>query len=82
MQTLKGLQLRCTLHIDKLEAFKDYLNSQGIAHRAGKGDWQVLQVLTPKSGWQVVHKRSDMPEHYTVQDKLMPIVRDFLKTSK
>ena len=70
---------RCTLHIKKLEDFKNYLNDHGIAYRAGKGAWQVLQVLTPKHGWQCVFERGDMPEHYTVQDKLMPIVRHFLK---
>lgn len=73
---------RCTLHISKLEKFKEYLNNYGVAHRPGKGDYQVLQVLTANAGWQAIYKRSDMPEHYTVQDKLMPTVQAFLRTER
>ena len=69
---------RCTLHKTKLEDFKSFLDSLGIAHRPGKGDYQVLQVQTEKHGYQVVFEKSNMPEHYSVNDKLMPIVRRFL----
>lgn len=73
---------RCTLHLTHLEPFKEWLNSQGIAHRPGKGAWQVLQVQTFSHGWQVVFSRADMPEHYTVNEKLMPTVRRFLESRK
>lgn len=73
---------RNTLHINKLDAFKEFLNSEGIACRPGKGVWQVLQVLTPKHGWQCIFSRADMPEHYTIQDKLYPLVRQFLDNNK
>jgi len=72
---------RCTLHISKLEKFKDYLNDQGIAYRAGKGEYQVLQAKT-ELGWQVIFKRNDMPEHYSINDKLVGIVREFLNSQK
>lgn len=68
---------RTTLHVSRLEAFKRWLEQQGIAYRPGKGDFQMLQVLTEEHGWQCVFRRLDMPEHYTVQDKLMPLVRRF-----
>ena len=55
---------------------------EGIAHRPGKGAWQVLQVQTFSHGWQVVFSRADMPEHYTVNEKLMPTVRKFLESRK
>ena len=70
---------RCTLHKNKLADFKEYLDNNGTAYRPGKGIWQVLQVLTPNAGWQCIYERMDMPEHYTVQDRLMPIVFSFLK---
>lgn len=73
---------RCTLHLTHLEPFKAWLQEQGIAYRAGKGDWQVLQVQTPRFGWQVVFSRADMPEHYSVNEKLMPTVRKFLESRK
>jgi len=69
---------RNTLHVNQLEEFKKYLSSNGLAFRPGKGVWQELQVLTVKHGWQCIYSRIDMPEHYTVQDKLYPTVRKFL----
>jgi hypothetical protein len=69
---------RNTLHKNKIEAFKEYLDNRGIGYRPGKGTWQELQVLTPEFGWQCIYSRADMPEHFTVQDKLMHIISDFL----
>lgn len=66
------------LHISKLDAFKLWLNDHGIAHRPGKGDYQVLQVRTPNNGWQCVFRKNEMPEHFTVNEKLMPLVRRFI----
>ena len=72
---------RCTLHISKLAKFVDYLDSQNIMHRPGKGDYQILQVQT-RIGWQCIYKKLDAKEHYTVQDGLLPIIRNFIKISK
>jgi len=73
---------RCTLHISKMDDFKEYLTSKDIAYRPGKGTYQVMQVLTPRHGWQCIYERNNMPEHFTVQDKLMPIVFKFLEQSR
>ena len=70
---------RATLHKNKLEDFKKYLDARGIAYRPGKGTWQELQVLTSKHGWQCIYSRADMPEHLTVQDKLCPLVWGYLE---
>ena len=70
------------LHINKLDAFKRYLDSKDIPYRPGKGGWQVLQVMTRKYGWQCIFRRADMPEHYTIQEKLYPIVRQFLNAER
>ena len=69
------------LHKSKLDAFIAYLDANNIGHRPGKGDYQVLQVLTAK-GWQVVFRKSDMPEHFTVNKALVPTVRRFIGESK
>ena len=72
---------RNTLHINKFEGFKHYLYENDIPYRKGKGDYQVLQVMTEKHGFQCIYRRADMPEHFTVQDKLYPLVRKFLNES-
>jgi len=73
---------RNTLHILKLEDFKQWLIDNNIANRPGKGDWQVLQVHTLRFGWQCIFERADMPEHLTVQDRLMPLVNKFINERK
>jgi hypothetical protein len=73
---------RNCLHKNKLDDFKEFLDDNATAYRPGKGTWQELQVLTPNDGWQCIYSRMDMPEHYTVQDKLMPLVWAFLKRDK
>ena len=73
---------RATLHKSKLEDFKEYLNLRGIAHRPGKGTWQELQVLTLEDGWQCIYSRVDMPEHLTIQDKLISLIKSYLRERK
>jgi hypothetical protein len=73
---------RCTLHINKLETFKTWLLKNNIQFRPGKGDFQVLQVETSKNGFQCIYFRHEMPEHYTVQDKLMPLVKRFIRETR
>jgi adenylate kinase family enzyme len=68
---------RRTLHKTQLDEFKKYLADRGIAFRDGKGQYQVLQVMTLSEGWGCVYERNDMKEHFTVQDKLNPIVIGF-----
>jgi hypothetical protein len=71
---------RNLLHKSKLEDFKSWLDAEGIQHRAGKGSYQVLQVMTHK-GWQVVFdKHTD--EHFTVNEVLVPIVTRFIRSKK
>lgn len=73
---------RCLLHKSKLDALKDWLDSKSIAYRPGKGDWQVLQILTPDHGWQVVFDRLDSPEHYSLNEKLTKLVREFIEETR
>jgi hypothetical protein len=73
---------RNLLHISKLEAFKWWLTRTGRGWRSGKGAYQVIQVMTDNSGWQVVFRRDSMPEHYSINAALEPIVRRFIHDSR
>ena len=73
---------RNTFHKKHMAEFKGFLAGQGIPYRGGRGVWQELQVMTPGHGWQCIFSRADMPEHYTVQDKLYPLVRSFIRKRK
>lgn len=74
--------VRNTLHKSKLEAFKQWLVEHNIDTRPGKGDWQVLQVKTLNAGWQCVFERIDMKEHFSVNNKLLPLVKRFINDKK
>ena len=73
---------RCLLSKNKLEKFKAWCASNGIATREGKGAFQVLQVQTEEHGWQVVFDRLDAPEHFTINRRLIPTVRAFIAQSR
>lgn len=73
---------RCLLHKSKLEAFQAWLMREGIEHRAGRGDYQVLQVATSNNQWQCVFDRLDAPEHYTVAQPIERLVRRFIRESR
>ena len=70
---------RNLLHKTKLEDFKKWLDTQGLEHRPARGDYQVLQVLVPRSGWQVVYDRIAAPEHYTVPHPMERLVMRFIR---
>lgn len=73
---------RNLLHKSKLTDFKTFLDSVGIEHRPGRGDYQILQVKTKSGQWQCVFDRLDAPEHYTVAWPLEPIVHRFIKSRR
>lgn len=70
----------CLLHISKLEDFKSWLKDQKIPYRDGKGEYQVIQVKTIKFGWQVVYRRKEATEHYSINAKLVSTVEKFLRS--
>ena len=73
---------RNLLHISKLEEFKGWLDKEGLPHREGKGEWQVLQVCKDGTHWNCVYKRIDMPEHYTTDRHLDNLVVKFCRQYK
>lgn len=70
------------LHKTKIEGFKLWLDSKGIPHRAGKGDYQVLQVCKDGKHWNCVYTRHHMPEHFTTDKHLDSLVHQFCKMPK
>lgn len=74
---------RNTLHKSKLDDFKAWLDAQGIEHRPGKGDWQVLQVRSRDGkNWNAVYERADMPEHLTTVRYLDSLVARFCRDNR
>lgn len=69
---------RCLLHKTKLESLKCWLDAQQIAHRAGKGDFEVLQIKHG-TGWAAIYDRHSAPEHYTSDKRLDALVRRFIR---
>lgn len=73
---------RNLLHKNHLEDFKSWLTFNGVEHRPGRGDWQVLQVFVSGT-WYAVYERFFMPEHLTVVgNKLEKLARRFYEDRK
>ena len=70
------------LHMNQLDAFKDYLTRHGIRHRPPRGDYQVLQVCKHGNQWHALYQRLAATEHLTVPRPLMGLVLNFLKEKK
>ena len=70
---------KCLLHKDKLQAFKDWLDSKGINHRESKDTYQVHQVYQ-QGQWMGIYQRASMIEHLTVDVRLEELVRAFKAT--
>lgn len=73
---------RNQLHITKLEEFKVWLDSEGIPHRPGRGDYQVLQICKDGTHWNCIYERNYMPEHYTADRHIDSLVRKFIRSLK
>ena len=73
---------RNLLHKSKLAAFRCWLTAQGIEHRPPRGDYEVLQVQAKAPAWFCVFDRHAAKEHYTVDVRLEPTVRRFIRENK
>lgn len=77
----KAAQSLCDKHVVKmvLETAQILSTISGGPYRPGKGEWQVLQVKTPQYGWQVIYRRKEMPEHFSLNARLVSLVEKFLR---
>ena len=74
---------RNLLHKSTLPEFVAWLDAQGIPHRPRRGvGFEVLQVQVTPPQWFCVFDRLDAPEHYTVDYRLEPTVRRFIRSRK
>lgn len=73
---------RNLLHKSKLGNFITWCFENKIPTRPGKGSFEVLQVYDKRLGWGVIFEKIDAKEHYTVSDKVMPIVRRYIGRRK
>lgn len=81
---------RSLLHKDKLQAFKDWVTRHpnlDWADTSTVGDrYCLMQVWSKSGGWDKaklgIYWRHHMPEHLTVDSRLEPTVRQFLRDHK
>lgn len=73
---------KCLLHINKLEAFKEFCKSMNVETRQGKGDYEVLQVKLKSGRWQAIFKSNSAKEHLTVPSCLHGLVWNFIRFEK
>lgn len=71
---------RALLHKSKLEAFKSWLIENQIQYRAGKGDYQVLQVEVKNRFYPIYDRHQG--SHFTTQKELIPLVRRYIASEK
>lgn len=73
---------RNLLHKSKLEDFKEWLTENGVPYRDGKGFYQVIQVCKDGKHWNCIYERNHMPEHYTADKHIDPLVKRFCRERK
>lgn len=74
---------RNTLHINKLEDFKEWLIKEGWEIESTKGAYEVLRAR--KQGRKsplIVYGKSDAKEHLSVMDRDEGVIRAFLRDCK
>ena len=71
---------RNTLHISKLDAFREWLINDGWEIEEPKGIWEFLRAR--KSGRKhplIVYAKYDVKEHFSLLDRDVGVVRAFLR---
>lgn len=74
---------RNLLHVNQIEAFKEYLDGNQIPWRPGVGEFEEMQVRI-ENKWVAIYRRLDTNAgnplvHLTVWDGVIPIVHRFLR---
>ena len=73
---------RNLLHVSHLPSFQEFLIRNFIPFRPGRGNFQVLQIQLEDGQWACIYNRLEMPEHYSVDRRLDPLVKSYIKTMK
>lgn len=71
---------RNTLHISRIPDFTAWLQDTGWTIEPTKGLFEVLRARRPgRKAPLILYSRMDAPQHVTVLDKDVPLVRIFLR---
>lgn len=76
---------RCVLHKKHLEPLKKYLNDNGWTIEPVKGEYEVLRARLNSTGRSqrrtplIIYSKLEAKEHYSVLDRDMCVIRDFLR---
>lgn len=74
---------RNTLHISKLDAFKEWLVKDGWELEEPKGRYEVLRARKPgRKNPLLVYEKLDAKEHLSLMDRDTGVVGAFLRDSK
>lgn len=74
---------RDLLHKSRLQEFLDWcVSEKKLMVGSGMGDYQLALIRTQGGTWHVIYSRLKMPEHVTVPEPLVPLVLNFLRSTK
>lgn len=81
---LGGINLACRdlLHKTKLEDFKAWLIKDGWIIENPKGLYEVLRATKTQRKPLIVFEKDNSKQHYTIQDKYVGLVYQFIKDKK
>ena len=69
-----------SINKNHIDAFKVYLDKEGIPYRDGKGDYQALQLCI-NSKWEVLYLSKATPNHANAKTEASStVVKSFLQT--
>lgn len=74
---------RHTLHISKLDSFKEWLAKDGWEIEEPKGVWEVLRARKfGRNNPLIVYRKADAKEHLSLMDRDSGVVGAFLRDCK
>lgn len=74
---------RHTLHINKLEDFKEWLVKDGWEIEEPNGNYEVLRARKPsRRNPLIIYRKADVKEHLGIMDRDGGVVRAFLRDCK
>ena len=69
--------------VNKLDEFRKWLFTDGWTEEKTKGEFEILRATKPnKKRPLIIYKRIDSKEHYSIDDRDIGLVIQFLNSSK
>lgn len=73
---------RHTLHVNKIDDFKEWLIKDGWSIQSNKGYYEALRAVKNRRTLIVYFRSSNRLQHYSVSDKDAGVVRAYLRDKK